>query len=150
LLDDGDDKEARMRLTWLLTGVLCFVAAPALAQDPVKVDPQHWKVEFENDQVRVLRFKGGPHEKSPMHEHPNTVFVSLTGGKTRFTLPDGKTRESPRKAGEVVWAPAEKHSSESLSDKPQEGILIELKGKPAEAKPPAKAPAAKAPAKKAP
>jgi hypothetical protein len=25
------------------------------ADDPVKVDPKHYKVEFENDRVRVLR-----------------------------------------------------------------------------------------------
>ena len=29
--------------------------APAPALDPVKVDPRHYKVEFENAQVRVLR-----------------------------------------------------------------------------------------------
>ena len=135
-----------MRLAWLLTGVLCFAAAPAMAQDPVKADPKHFKVELDNDQVRVLRFKGGPHEKSPMHEHPNTVVVSLTEGHTRFTLPNGKTRETQGKAGNVVWNPAEKHASENLSDKPTEAILIELKAKPAEAKPAA----AKPPAKKSP
>ena len=27
----------------------------SFAQDAVKVDPKHYKVEFENDQVRVLR-----------------------------------------------------------------------------------------------
>jgi hypothetical protein len=28
-----------------------------MAQDPVRVDPQHYTVEFENDQVRVLRIR---------------------------------------------------------------------------------------------
>ena len=27
------------------------------ADDPVRVDPKHYKVEFENDRVRVLRIK---------------------------------------------------------------------------------------------
>ncbi len=26
-----------------------------MAEDPIKVDPNHYKVEFENEQVRVLR-----------------------------------------------------------------------------------------------
>ncbi len=37
--------------------------------DPVKVDPKHYKVEFENDQVRVLRVQIGAKETAPMHEH---------------------------------------------------------------------------------
>ena len=34
-----------------------------MAQDPVHVDLRHYTVEFENDQVRVLRIRYGPHEK---------------------------------------------------------------------------------------
>ena len=41
------------------------MAAPktkrALA-DPAKVDSKHYKVEFENDKVRVLRINYGAHE----------------------------------------------------------------------------------------
>jgi hypothetical protein len=32
--------------------------------DPVKVDSKHYTVEVENEKVRVLRIKYGPHEKS--------------------------------------------------------------------------------------
>lgn len=96
--------------------------------DPVALEPQHYKVEHENDQVRVVRFKAGPHAKSAMHDHPAYVVVALTGGKTRFTLPDGKTREGALKARQTAWNGPEKHSSENLSDTPVEAILIELKG----------------------
>ena len=37
----------------LATFALIFATNMAMAQDPVKVDPKHYKVEFENDQVRV-------------------------------------------------------------------------------------------------
>ena len=57
------------------------------AQDPVKVDPTHYKVEFENKQVRVLRISYGPHEKSVMHGHPATVAVFLREGRARFAFP---------------------------------------------------------------
>ena len=69
------------------------------AQDPVKVDPKHYKVEAENKQVRVLRISYGPHEKSVMHGHPATVAVFLTEGRARFTFPDGKTEERSWTAG---------------------------------------------------
>ncbi len=43
---------------------LCVTAASAMAQDAVKVDPKHYTVEFENDQVRVLRIRYEPREKT--------------------------------------------------------------------------------------
>ena len=60
--------------------VLLFVllfAGSALAQDPAKVDSNHYKVVFENEDVRVLRIPYGPGEKSVMHYHPYAVAVFL-------------------------------------------------------------------------
>lgn len=111
-----------------------LAAAPAMAQDPVKVDAKHYKVEFENAQVRVLRITYGPHEKSVMHSHPSSVAVFLTDGSTKFTLADGKTLTGEVKAGMVQWEPGGKHLPENLGDKPFELILVELKGKHAAAK----------------
>jgi quercetin dioxygenase-like cupin family protein len=105
----------------------------AYAQDPVKVDPQHYKVETENAQVRVLRIHYGPHEKSPMHYHPNSVAVFLTDGHSKFTLPGGKTQQEDFKTGETRFAPAGKHAPENLSDQPFDLVLVELKGKAAAA-----------------
>jgi len=112
--------------------LLCFLglsAISALAQDPVKVDPKHYTVEFEDAQVRVLRIKYGPHEKSVMHWHPAGVVILLTDMNTRFHLANGKTEDRPGKAGETRPAPAEKHLPENLSDQPFEAILVEFKGK---------------------
>ncbi len=66
----------------------------ARGQDAVAADSKHYTVEFENDQVRVLRVVYGPHEESVMHEHPASVGVYLTDGHIRITLPDGG-RASP-------------------------------------------------------
>ena len=116
-----------MRRSLLLVASVCFLASAALAQDPAKVDPQHCKVEFENAQVRVLHWKTGPHEKSPMHSHPAFVAIPLTNGHERFTFPDGTTKEEVVKAGVAVWSPAVTHASENLSDQPEELIQVELK-----------------------
>nr|NIR51506.1 hypothetical protein [candidate division KSB1 bacterium]NIS26908.1 hypothetical protein [candidate division KSB1 bacterium]NIT73741.1 hypothetical protein [candidate division KSB1 bacterium]NIU27639.1 hypothetical protein [candidate division KSB1 bacterium]NIU94275.1 hypothetical protein [candidate division KSB1 bacterium] len=53
-----------------LLAFLFLMTQSPFAQDATKVDPKHYKVEFENDQVRVLRISYGPGEKSVMHEHP--------------------------------------------------------------------------------
>ena len=118
-----------MRRVLFLICLLCLAVTTAMAQDPVKADPKHYKVEIENDQVRVLRVHYGPHEKSVMHEHPATVAVFLTDGHVKFTLPDGKTQESHAKVGETRWSAAQKHLPENTGDKPFELIVIELKGK---------------------
>jgi hypothetical protein len=110
--------------------LVCLTAAvPARAQDPVKVDPKHYKVEFENDQVRVLRINYGAHEKSVMHDHPNAFATFLTDGQTQFTFPDGKSQLAPAKAHTTMWTPAGKHLPENTGDKPFELILVEMKGK---------------------
>ena len=118
------------KLTYTLAGVaLTLTAAFIWAQDPVKVDTKHYKVEFENDHVRVLRVQYPAGEKSVMHEHPDAVAVFLTDHEVKFTYPGGKSEEVKAKAGESRWTPAGKHLPENISDKPLELILVELKGK---------------------
>jgi quercetin dioxygenase-like cupin family protein len=99
------------------------------AQDAVKVDPKHYKVEFENDQVRVLRINYGPHEKSVMHQHPDSIAIAMNDMTLRFTTPDGKTQDVTYKAGQSMWAPAGTHLPENTGDKPMEVVLVELKPK---------------------
>jgi hypothetical protein len=55
------------------------------------------------------------------------VAVFLTDGKSRFTLPDGKTQDAPVKAGAAQWTDAGEHLPENVGDKPFELILVELK-----------------------
>ena len=103
----------------------------ARSQDAVAADSKHYTVEFENDQVRVLRVVYGPHEESVMHEHPASVGVYLTDGHLRITLPDGRTGEPHVKAGQSMWHPAGAHLIENLGDSPFELVLTELKTPPA-------------------
>jgi hypothetical protein len=97
------------------------------ADDLVKVDPEHYSLEFENERVRVLRVKLGPKEKSPMVKISPMVTVSLTDRDIKFQLPGGRTQRMFGKAGEVVWYDAREHLPENMSDQPYEGIAIMLK-----------------------
>ena len=100
----------------------------AAADDPMKIDAKHHKLEFENERVRVLRGTGRPGEKTAMHSHPANVVIALTDAKVRSTLPDGKTEEANVKAGQAIWREPMKHISENIGDKPFEVIVVELKG----------------------
>jgi quercetin dioxygenase-like cupin family protein len=97
------------------------------AEDPVKVDPRHYKVEFENERVRVLRIKYGPGEKSIMHSHPESIAVFLTDAHHKFSYPDGRTEDIKADAGTVQHMDAFTHLPENLSKTPFEVIAIELK-----------------------
>ncbi len=109
-------------------------AAIVAAQDPVQISPDY-KAEIENNWVRVLRVKRGPHGKTPMHQHPASVLVFLTDYHQKVTGADGKVREITKKAGDVSYIEAVKHSEENLSDQPLEAVVIELKPRPAGFKP---------------
>jgi quercetin dioxygenase-like cupin family protein len=115
------------RILFLALFVLALAVPSALAQDATKVDSQHYKVEFENSRVRVVRAKYGPHEKSVMHSHPDLVAIFQTDGRVKFTYPGGKTEERDMKAGTTLFTPAVKHLPENITDGDMEVILVELK-----------------------
>lgn len=119
-----------MRVSTVLSGFALIVGfIPVLAaQDAAKVEPAHYKVISENAQVRILRVHYGPHEKSGrMHSHPDSVVVALTGGKTMFHLPGGKTQVAEMKAGDAIFTPHTVHLPENMTDHAMEAIVIELK-----------------------
>jgi len=116
-----------MRRVLYLSLFVLACAVPAFAQDPVKVDPDHYKAAINNGQVRVLMIHYGPHEKSKMHWHPNGVAIPQTSGKVRFYLPGGKHTDVDMVAGQPIWAPAGAHNPENLSDSDMDVILVELK-----------------------
>jgi beta-alanine degradation protein BauB len=100
----------------------------ATALDPLQVDPRHYKLEFENSQVRVIRVTIGPHESAPLHEHVrNRVAVYLTDQTFRVTGADGKSETQTRHAGVIAWGESVKHREENLSDKPFEALVVEVK-----------------------
>lgn len=98
-----------------------------MAQDPAKVDSKHYTVDFENDDVRVLRIRYSPGEKSVMHGHPKSVVVFLTDCKGRFNYPDGKSEDLEVKAGQTMFTEATEHLPENTSQQSFEVLQIELK-----------------------
>jgi quercetin dioxygenase-like cupin family protein len=125
------------RLLFLVLFVLAMAVPAALAQDATKVDAKHYKVEFQNSRVRIVRVHYGPHEKSVMHTHPDSIAIFQTDGRVKFTYPNGKSEERDTKAGQAVFTPATRHLPENLTDNDMEVILVELKTrrKPAAKKP---------------
>ncbi len=122
--------EARMLCRMFCAAILvCATVSVAGAQDPTRVEPRHYKLQFENDRVQVVNVHYGPHEKSEMHDHPGGVVVVVTGGHLRFTDQNGKVTDVYSKAGESRWFPPFKHKVENLGDEPYNAVYIGIKNK---------------------
>jgi quercetin dioxygenase-like cupin family protein len=110
--------------------MLCVLAlaGAAWAQDPTKVEPKHYKLDFENERVQVVSVHYGPHEKSSMHEHPGGVVVVITGGHLKFTDENGKVQEVFAKPGEARWFAPFKHTVENVGDTAYNAVYVGVKG----------------------
>jgi quercetin dioxygenase-like cupin family protein len=109
--------------------LVCLAMQAARAQDPTKVEPTHYKLDFENDRVQVVSVHYGPHEKSAMHEHPGGVVVVITAGHLKFTDENGKVTEVFAKPGEARWFAPFKHRVENVGDTSYNAVYVGMKGK---------------------
>lgn len=118
-----------MRRTALAVGMAALLGGPVagVAQDPVPLYPENYKVLFENDQVRVVDFRLRKGATEKPHSHPTHVAVFLADFTIRFTLPDGQTRIREAKEGEVAYSEPTIHASENIGGTDAHGILVELK-----------------------
>jgi hypothetical protein len=95
--------------------------------DPTLTDPDKYRVVFENDRVRVLEYRDDPGARTRLHDHPDSVMVTLSAFRRRLTV-DGATREVALEPGEVRWLDAQSHVGENTGDTPTRVVFIELKG----------------------
>ena len=90
-------------------------AAPVSTLDPTVVDTRHYKIDFENDQVRVLRVHYDARDTGAQHEHIlNRVVVYLND-------------QPGAKADDVRMSGAALHTEQNASDQPADRIAIEIK-----------------------
>ncbi len=112
-----------------LVSLLAF-AESSEAQDAAKVQPQSYRVAFENDKLRVLDYNSRPGMSvcgSGLHSHPAHLTVIITGGSVRITTRDGKSveqRDIP--AGVVFWSDPETHITENIGGS-HIRMIVELK-----------------------
>jgi hypothetical protein len=114
--------------------VLCL-GSIAGAQDPVKTLPDSYRLELENEWVRVVHVRYAAHARLPAHDHPTvpTAFVYLNdAGPVLFKhigLSYGVIGRPATVAGAVRLARAvqEVHEVENPGDTPSEFLRVELK-----------------------
>lgn len=120
--------------------VVLFFSANALAQDATQTAPRAYKLQFQNEWVRVIRVHYEPHEKLPPHAHTKwpCVYVYLNdSGPVIFRHKDWEHPELTRpatKAGSFRVSPTsavnEVHEVDNPNDTPSDFLRIEFKTEP--------------------
>jgi quercetin dioxygenase-like cupin family protein len=95
--------------------------------DPIVTNPDHYRLLWENDFVRVLEYTDEPGTRTTAHEHPNSVMVTLSSFRRRLSA-GGREFETELPFGAAVWLPAQRHFGENIGDTPTHTVLVELKG----------------------
>jgi hypothetical protein len=94
--------------------------------DPVVTNPQHYRVIFENDRVRVLEYRDEPGDSTTPHEHPDSVMYTLSAFRRRPVAGE-VAREVDLPAGLSTWLPAQRHSGQNIGETPTHVLFVELK-----------------------
>jgi len=100
---------------------------PLVELDPTVTDPDHYRVVFENERVRVLEYHDVPGDRTHRHVHPDSVMCTLSSFR-RAIERDGRRVEVELAAGEVRWLDAQEHLGENIGDSETRAVFVELKG----------------------
>ena len=126
------------RVLFLASFVSGINGTSAHAQEASVAAPANYRVELENEYVKVTRASFLPHAKVPVHLHPThpTVYVYLTdGGPMRFVhiTPSYTVDRAPVRTGGIRYNRNwhdETHVIEYLGDQPTEYLRVEMKTTP--------------------
>jgi hypothetical protein len=111
-------------------------ARSSVAFDGPIAAPEHHKVIFENDRVRVVDFRVKPGDTVPLHTHrwPTVNYVIALSEFLSFDRNgnlklDSRDGEAPQREGSVFYLPAfpPLHSVENIGNGEMRGIAVELK-----------------------
>jgi len=96
-------------------------------KDALAADPKHYKLEFENEHMRVLRLTLKADEAVPVHDDRDALFVCSKECHIRRTRPGGRGQDMHLQAGESRWIYGDTRSEKNLSSQPLELLVIETK-----------------------
>jgi hypothetical protein len=121
----------------MVSATILYFAVVAFSQDPLTTLPKTYKLQFENDWVKIVRAHYGPHEKIPAHDHSRlpvayvylnnagpVIFKHVGGDNPALTRPattTGSYRLSPTTFID------ETHEVENTADVPSEFLRVEFK-----------------------
>jgi hypothetical protein len=98
------------------------------ARDPLAVDARHFKLEMDNNQVRVLRLRLRKGEKTATYQEVfEHLLVPLTAAMLKTADAKGVVKEAAYRRGEVQWQMPGTEADENTGGEPYEAIMVEFK-----------------------
>jgi beta-alanine degradation protein BauB len=97
-----------------------------MSMDPVQSNPQHYRVIFENERVRVLEYPDRPGDETTPHRHPDSVMLTLSSFRRQLHA-DGQEMEVELQAGSARWLEAQEHSGHNIGETDTHVMFVELK-----------------------
>ena len=97
-----------------------------MSLDPVETNPDHYRVVFENERVRVLEYTDTPGARTTPHRHPDSVMYTLSSFRRRLHAGD-QHRDVEMAAGFTGWLPAQEHAGENIGETETHVLFVELK-----------------------
>jgi hypothetical protein len=98
------------------------------ARDALKLDPAHYRLEIDNNQVRVLRLRLRQGEKTPLHASVfERLLVPLTAARLKVTDPRGSAKTVTYGKADLQWLAPGEEAEENLGDQPYEALIVEFK-----------------------
>jgi len=105
-----------------------IVSPEALVRrDPLKIDPKHYHLDYENEQVRAIRLTLKADEAVPLHDDVDALAICIQECHLRFRKADGHTQDVHMESGETRWLYGDAHATKNLNTNPMEMIFIEVK-----------------------
>jgi len=127
-------REKMLKYTYLCTLLMIFslvlTVDRSIAQDPVEVSPEIYKLILVNDQVRVIEYQAKPGQTDKMHSFPQRLAYTLTPVKLRVMAPDGSISQIEATEGEVYWLGPVTHSIENIGNTEAKMLIVEIKDQP--------------------
>ena|ERR1700733_11510431 len=96
-------------------------------KDALAADPKHYKLQLDNDRMRVLRLTLKADEVAPVHDDRDALFVCIKECHIRLTRPGGSSQDIHMQSGESRWIYADTRSEKTLGTQPLEMLVIEPK-----------------------
>lgn len=127
-VENDGDADAELILICVRDSPAFFLeSAPFSSFDPVELDPRHFRVTLDSDQVRVLFVHLVPRDVTQNAQFLHGVLISLGDAHTHKTMADGTANEERQDAGAAAWEKDGFYSIQNLDDKPVDLTMLELK-----------------------
>jgi hypothetical protein len=96
-------------------------------RDPVQLDPIHYRLDFENQNVRAIRLTLKAGEAVPMHDDVDALAVCILECHVCFKSFNGGTQDVRMETGETHWFYGDTRSVCNMGKQPMEMLFIEVK-----------------------